>query len=650
MALHPALIRRGALVDAWRRTGGLPADVPRRFAATLDHPAAAAEIRAFTERALAARGAPWPDTRLTDFARYPRDGDRSAYEAAVFGRMDRLAVAALAATAALDAGATAAPDVAAALLAEVADGVLVVCEQSTWCWPAHDDVFARTGGVVPDPTHPVLDLGAGEMAGLAAWIALTIGDELDAAYPGLLGRLAAEVESRVLGPFLVRRDWTWLTAPRPSNWSPWIHANVIAAGSAFADGPQRARIVELAVDELDRYLAVLPADGGIDEGVAYWWNGAGRALEALELLGRLTGGAFDPAAEPELAGIAELLGFPGRMRLGDEWVLGLADANPHPDPVHPWRIAHTWGLRFGLDDVVAAARAHRAEPASPHAPNSGLGRLIAALGDHDWQSAAPAEAPLPASVVLPSLAVALARERSDASGLAISLKGGHNAEHHNHNDLGSVTVALDGLPAIVDVGRPVYDARTFGPDRYDLWPVRSDWHSVPEPHGAVQAPGAGFRTGPLDGRDDAATGGPAAWSLDLSQAWPLGPDESWRRRIELDRERGVAIVGDDWRLAGTGTGGDGDGDGSTRTTWIAWGRVEVVGPGVLRVVRPVAGSRDLLVEHDAEQVELDHPPVPDEMVDRAWGAGTITRVRLRPAASARTATVRFRAADREATV
>ena len=56
------------------------------------------------------------------------------------------------------------------------------------------------------------------------------------------------------------------------------------------------------LEGLDRYVAVLPGDGAIDEGYSYWWNGACRALEALDILAfataRATGCARRRALPP----------------------------------------------------------------------------------------------------------------------------------------------------------------------------------------------------------------------------------------------------------------------------------------------------------------------------------------------------------------
>jgi hypothetical protein len=617
-----ALMPRGALVEAWARATWHP-ELLRLGAPGALNPDAPSVVP-FVTAADHAHGTPWPDVRLSDYARYPRDGDRSAYEGAVFTRMDRVATAAVAAVATGQ----------AEFVDEVADGIYAICEQSTWCWPAHDDGFARTGEVVADRAHPYLDLGAGETAALLGWLHLALGDALETRFPGLARRMRAEVEARVLVPFLERRDWHWLGLHgRIHNWNPWIHGNVILAAAAFAEGAGARAIVDLAVDGIDRYLASLPADGAIDEGFAYWWNGAARALDALEVLDRAAGGSFDVAA---VTGLDELLRFPQRSQLGRGWVLGFADAEPRTAEAHPWRIPHHWGRRLGLEDVVAHASAVDRGAPDAVAPNNGLGRTLGALVDEEGLAASAGAPALPASVVFGSLRLALARERSGSeSGLAISLKGGDNDENHNHNDLGSVTVTLDGIPAVIDIGRPTYDARTFGPDRYRLWTMRSDWHSVPEPRGALQQAGARSRSGDLHGGDEGT--GVAAWALELGDAWMLDAEarERWTRRIELDREASVALVHDEWSLAE---------HPDTRTTWIVWGEVVQTGPSSFRIRRPVAGSSDVIVDHDAAAVEIEVRGIDDPVIAHSWGE-RLTRVRLSPRLGASSMTVRFRAGN-----
>ena len=132
---------------------GLPLPTDRTFWASVDD-------RGLLARARTELGTPWPQPLASQYARYRRDGDRVEYESRVFGREDRLTRAVVAALVTDD----------PVWVDEVADGATLLCEQSSWCWPAHDVAAAALGTVVPVVTEPVLDLGAGEVAARLAWI------------------------------------------------------------------------------------------------------------------------------------------------------------------------------------------------------------------------------------------------------------------------------------------------------------------------------------------------------------------------------------------------------------------------------------------------------------------------------------------------
>src|SRR5690606_26527415 len=138
--------------------------------------------------------------------------------------------------------------------------------------------------------------------------------------------------------------------------------------------------------------------------------------------------------------------------------------------------------------------------------------------------------------------VLLSRSRAGSSaGLALAAKGGHNGEHHNHNDVGSVVIALGGVPVLVDAGRPTYTAATFGPDRYGIWTMQSTWHNVPEIRGTAQRAGAAFAARTVHATvDDSGAG----LSLALAGAYPRHDVERWQRTARLARASGRVQVTD----------------------------------------------------------------------------------------------------------
>ncbi|GIE82265.1 heparinase [Actinoplanes philippinensis] len=500
-------------------------------------------LRELSERARATLGAPWPTPLARDFARYFRDGDRDTYEQAIWVRHQRLARAVVLAAATGD----------PVWLDEAADGVTLFCEQSTWCWPAHDDTFARHGSVLPTVTDPYVDLGAGEVAADLAWTDHVLGAQLDERYPGLRARIRHEVDRRVFTPFIERRDWTWLGLDgHVHNWNPWIHSNILIATRLLA--PSSAdRLTELVTEGLSRYAAAVPPDGAIDEGYHYWWHGALPYLETLERLGR----DLDPA----------LIDFPHRVHLGGPWYLNHADGPARPSPHQPWHVLHRLAGVAGARDARAHAATHRRPGEAVAHESHGLGYLLQAVLDQEWIAAVPGPSPLPRDVWFPSTQVLLARPAAgSAAGLTLAIKGGHNGENHNHNDVGSFIVARDGVPVLIDPGRPTYTAQTFGPRRYEIWTMRSTWHNTPSIRGTEQAAGASFTA-----RDVVVDLDAGSFTADLAGAYPRDDVRHWTRTARLDRDTGTITIRDAWELL--------PGTGRTVVHLIAAGEVTLTGGG-----------------------------------------------------------------------
>ncbi|TMR11310.1 hypothetical protein ETD86_36110 [Nonomuraea turkmeniaca] len=570
----------------------------------------AESLAAVRERAAAEREMPWPQPLASQYARYFRDGNRTGYESQVFERQDRLTRAVLMAAVSGGDG----------WLDEAADGIVQLCEQSAWCWPAHEDTCRPRGTVLPDVATPCLDLGAADVAAQLAWADQVLGDRLAERYPGLRERVRSEVRGRVLGPFLHRRDWHWLGLDGDvHNWCPWICGNVLVAALRLAEpGQERARQVAWAVAGIDRYLAALPADGSVDEGFEYWWNGACRALEALDVLAHATSGLLDAVAIPV---VRETVRFPHRMHLGGPWYLNLADARARPPADQPWQVLHRWAHRLGEHDARRHAESQRA--AGIHA-SAELGRALCELADAEWQAAGRGDPPLVAGVWLPGTQIGLARTAArTAHGLVLAVKGGHNGEHHNHNDAGSVVVAVDGVPVLVDAGRPTYTAQTFGPDRYAIWTMQSSWHNVPEVRGVPQGQGRGFRA-----RDVEVVDEPDRFEvrMDLAAAYPVPELERWWRTAALDRHAGGVTIGDTWSFTG-------DGDPSV-LHFLLNGQVDQPAAGEIVVRPPDARAVRVTWDPGVATAGLTVRKLEDPMLAEVWGE-RLTRLELRLPGTAR---------------
>ena len=464
---------------------------------------------------------PWPLLTATAYARFSAVGDRQTYERPYFARRDKLTAAVLTAVLAGEAGNT-----------DITDGVWLLCEETTWCPPAH-----QPGGL-PDPDNPQVDLFAAETAALLTWTAELTGEHA--------GRVRREVKTRVLDPFLARDDWRWLGLSGQqnlNNWTPWILSNLLIASLVLDDQPLST--ANRAVAALDRYLDGVPDDGGCDEGASYWWRAGASLFECLEILAEACGDDFGAFALPKVRAVAR---YPVAAHIAGNVHVNFADGSIRPPGVVP-HLLYRFGARTGDSQVRQHALAMREHaPALVTGPNGALGRPLAAITDDEWAVAPPAHFPAPLQSWLPATGILTAREREgDTAGLFLAAKAGHNDESHNHNDVGSFIVALNGRPLLIDPGAGTYTRQTFGPDRYQIWTMQSAWHNTPAPAGHPQAAGREHRATDVSA---ALTPAAAELALELAAAYPAAAGvRSWRRTLRLDRAAARISVHDSWELS-----------------------------------------------------------------------------------------------------
>ncbi len=544
----------------------------------------------------------WPQLLATNWLDYARTGNRLRYEDRYFGQRDRLAACVLAACLTDD----------PAWLDQVVDGVWLLLEQASWCLPCHDGFASGIDGpatALPDPSRPFLDLFAAETGALLAWTHIVLGDRLRAVSPLLPRRLVAEVTTRVLTPHRDYGYWVWFGRLRPvNNWNPWINGNVLACSLLLeSDRDQLLGTADRVVEGLDYFLDGYPDDGGCDEGQSYWWRAGASLAENLEFLRAASDGALDAF---DLPLVREMARYPYRVHVAGDWYVNVGDGGAQLDRGNAG--AHLlWQLGNRIGDPALAAHGRSLRGAGPvvdaEVPlGRALGRSLLALADPTWADAPDAAPPLIGTSWLPETGLLTARQQpGSTAGLFVSVKGGGNDASHNHNDVGTFTVAVDGVPALVDAGVGDYRRETFSAERYSIWTMRSDYHSVPSVDGVEQQAGHEFRARGMQAKYD---DGRVQVSLDLATAYPTGMAR-WDRSVDFDRVAGRLTVIDDWEL---------DHDPSAvLLRLISWGEPTTAG-GALRIP---AGARTLVVDYDEALLHADVEPVActDRRLAKVWG-------------------------------
>ncbi|MEK0313349.1 heparinase II/III family protein [Cohnella sp. 56] len=579
----------------------------------------------------------WPTLTAGAYLQYRDSGDRKQFESLYFRRRGMLA--ALTAAECLEGRGR--------FLADIADGLWLIAEETSWCVPAHlslaDPEEAASG--LPGTERPTVDLFA---SGTGAMLALTVAlleTPLSRISVQVPRRIRQEVDRRILTPYLERDDFWWMGFGElvPNNWNPWCNANCLAAMLLLeGDAERRLRFVDKAVRSLDRYWAVQYEDGGCDEGASYWHVAAGCLYDALELLSLATGGALRTDDEPLLRRLGE---YVVGMFIDGDYVVNAADgaAKSYPDA----SLLYRFGRGTGSEALMAlgAYRLDRqhAAAAQDSATAMFLYRdLMALFTAGELERRAHSEAGRPPAELylretwLPQLQVLTAREREGtARGLHMAVKGGHNNESHNHNDIGQVSVSLDGFPCLIDVGVETYTARTFSLQRYEIWTMQSGYHNVPVINGLEQRAGAAFRA---SGATAAIDERRAGVRMELTTAYPEQAGiASWQREAVLYRGAPACIeVTDTYKLI--------EKLGANSWTFMTCWEPSQGEDGTIVLHQP-GDDRRLVLAYDAAALEVRLEPirVADEKLVKTWGT-RLHRIRFEERSGGLEGSVRFRIA------
>jgi hypothetical protein len=429
---------RGQLSSNWPFEKLGPALLPREqwrpFPPAADRAAweklPATEREEWIRAAEAHLGAAWPPLPATVFLEFQRTGNRTGYQRIRDQRRHRLEELVLGECA----------EGKGRFMDEIVNGVWATCEETFWGVPAH--LGAQRAGVgLPDVSEPVVDLFAAETASLLAWTDYLLGPRLEEVSPLLRPRIHAEIDRRILTPCLHREAFGWMGfhSDRPvNNWNPWINSNWLTATLLLEPNPRRRTAsVHKILRSVDRFLDGYHEDGGCDEGPSYWTRAGGSLFDCLELLYSASEGRIDFYRLPL---IGEIGRYVWRAHIFEDWFVNFADA---PARVRlPGDLVFRYGRRIGDAPLqMLGAWAGR----SGGGREGSIGRTLHAIFNRETLRQAPAGQPLARDAWMPGIQVMTARVREgSAEGLYLAAQGGHNAESHNHNDVGNFIVYANG--------------------------------------------------------------------------------------------------------------------------------------------------------------------------------------------------------------
>ena len=545
----------------------------------------------------------WPSIPATLSLLIERTGNRSEYESVSFEKRSVLGTLLLAEV----------YENKGRFIDPIINGVWNICEESWWGAPAHLPHNKEYSGLM-DVTQPFVELFSAETATYLSWVDYFLGEKLDAVSPQIRKRIYYEVNHRIFEP-LMTKPHGWMTSSAsgrpPNNWNPWICSNWLNAALLLEkDETKRTNMVAKLLSVLDNFVNPYPEDGGCDEGPGYWGAAAASLYDNVAMLNLATNNAFRYVFDNEK--IKNMGRFIYRAQISPVYFIDFADADPQPG------MSANMIYRFGKDihdTSMMQFGAYYRKPASGRVSTSHYFRLLFALFLQDEFEQSRQSLPLPADVWFPGIQVMIARDKEGSTdGLFVAAQGGHNAESHNHNDVGNYVVYYNGFPVIIDVGRGTYTRKTFSDKRYDIWFNCSEYHNTPTINSTNQSPGANFKASNVSynkGKNFAEL------SLNIATAYPEKADaNSWQRSIRLNRGKNV-VVKDVLSLKKAGQLTE-----HLMTCYPA----EVTKPGELVIhYKPKDGeAKDFVIQYNSKQMQPTVEKVPltameDKGVMDKWG-------------------------------
>lgn len=483
----------------------------------------------------------YPMLKASVYREYFVSGDRSIFESPYFARRHALAKLTLAECFSGN----------GSYLEDIINGIWCICEESSWVVPAHNFIYEpemiNGERTLPDIDMPTLDIFAGETGMTLAMVYYLLKDKLDGIDPLIPRRIKLELKRRIIDPFLTRYDYWWMGYSERrdmNNWNPWCVVNcLICILFCEEDDNLRKRGIVRAMDMLDYFLQGIDDDGGIDEGATYWGRSCGMLLEGLALVDYVTSGSIQIYQEPKLRNFTDYI---RKLYIGKDYVVNFADGSAKCNPAA--EIIYSAGIQMKdsrLADFGAYCFKYQLE--NQTFPTLSLSRAMSSIRHSPSMLQKAQSVKFETASYIESLGIMVARETDEADkGLFLCVKGGSNGDSHNHNDVGNFVVFYNARPILIDIGVEVYRREFFGPNRYEIWTMQSQYHNLPTINGVMQHEGAEFRSEQVCYEANEQI---ASLSMDISKSYP--PDtliQHYVRHASLDRLTQQIVIHDRYEL------------------------------------------------------------------------------------------------------
>lgn len=413
-------------------------------------------------------------------------------------------------------------------LADIERCLDAILSDRSWVIPAHDSELSNYNNVSLYP-----DLVCSSVAAKMAYIYWHLRERLK---PETLARIKSECMRRAIEPYrtafrsgVIKSGLWWMRTI--NNWNAVCTCNLVEASLILLDSPrERAEVLAAMEASNDFFYKGFTADGYCSEGLSYWCYGFGHYLMMGEVVLDATGGKLNIFDDDPV--ILKACEYARNILIEENIAPAFADCSLNSRP-----------------DYISLSIIQRHYPQAllkRVSMGNLLGNSFAVIGLFAFSDESVAQAAAPETPVWPPYSyfeqagILICRAQDPAQGqFGAAIKAGHNAELHNHNDVGSYLVTLAGTAYLVDPGNEVYTRRTFSKDRYVSNVLNSYGHQVPVVAGKLQFTGAKAK-GVIT--ESSFTDTASSILIDMKAAYDVPALESLTRAFRFDyKNRSITL-------------------------------------------------------------------------------------------------------------
>lgn len=554
----------------------------------------------------------WKVIKATDYLEYTRSGNRNIMQDPYNANRNALLALTMAELA----------EGKGRFIDQIVNGVFYMCEQTTWVLSAHLSA-QEIKGSLPDYREQVIDLGSGEAGAMLAWIHYFFEDAFNKVHPIIAPRLKEEIQKRILDPYMNTDKFWWFGFNyKPgmiiNNWNPWCNFNALQCFLLLENDPARLQAaIQKSIRSVDQFMNYNHADGGCEEGPSYWDHAAGKLYDYLKLLDMATDGQLALFSDPLVKNMGEYI---AHSYVGNDWVINFADASAKggggADLI--FRYGKATGSTLMMNHA-AYLREKRNAPVT--GGGAQLFRIFESLQFANELKNYPYKATVAPDQWYPETQFCYIRTKD----FVLASKGGHNNESHNHNDVGTFSLYYKETPMFIDAGVGTYTRQTFGKERYSLWCMQSNYHSLPLINGYAQRNGAEFKA-----EKAAYNKKNKSFRVDIAKAYPAEAGiKSYLRNYTLKNDG--LVIDDQFELA--------EASQANQINFLVWGEPELTKAGQIGIV---SEEQRLTLKYDPNQFDVSSEaiPQPDVRLSKVWGK-KIYRITLTAKSIAKKGAYRF---------